>query len=140
LASPAAATTLASGCYWIEYLVVDTCQTTALSEASGCCLPVVPGFTGWASLPSFSEAGIVPPTSCQATTPTILSFQIADGYDCVFLYSAVLQEGAPPTCDIEFDSTTTIGFTAPFADDIRIVVSCGGASCIPITNDDTCTT
>ena len=142
LASPAAATTLQTGCYRLLYPVsfVDT-ACIAGTPQPGCCQPT--GYQNPSPGTNFATAApgcITTATGCQNTDQEA-SFTISAGCNCEFVAGTIYSFGGVCVSGALGNANKTITFTgdSPCTDGdpgFRLLISCGGQTCLGGVTDN----
>jgi hypothetical protein len=151
LASPAAATTLATDCYSIQYGVTGTCATQMRTNAP-CCNPnrtspatLFAGLADFTTNAACISVTTPSPANCAPTTsPRTVAFTMSDTCNCVFVAGAVQRgcvsetdipcvtgvlSGSPVGKIITFTNSTTQFYFGAF----RLVINCGGSTQCAVT-------
>ena len=121
-ASPAAAATVAPGCYSVYFPTAATCSQAA--PVSGTCDP--PGFPGTAFPGGFISGA---PGCANNVNPT---FTLTAGVSCVFVNGQALQTSGGTCVSGTGGGTTSMTFTRTgnwSTQGFRMTVSCGGVAC-----------
>jgi hypothetical protein len=124
LASPAAAATVAPGCYRAYFPNASACAAATPSD-TGVCEPT--GWDGKATVP----AGVISGSS-SCTNSVNPTFTIASGVSCVFVQGGAQQTSGGGTCVYFAGGGKTLTFTRTgnwAGQGFRMLISCGGVAC-----------
>lgn len=144
LASPAAAVTVAAGCYDLFYPINgNTGDCAAAAPTTGCCQP-----TGFATHTNFATVGpgcITITGHCGKNNSTT-TFKMDAGCDCLFVIGRIQAKGGT-TCTAGTLGGTPSGKEISFnlnrcdaaGSGFRILVACGGSTACANTSTNTCT-
>ena len=136
LGSPAAAASGQTGCYRLQYpITFFSAPCSPVAPESGCCQPVgYPTASPGTNFATVAAGCIESATGCGNVGETG-TFVLSDGCDCHFVAGTVFPFAAQCVLGVLSNNNKTITFadtpcTDPGASGYRLLISCGGATCV----------